>query len=93
MDKRHALSVAVGGSCNLDINLRMFDILGRLALGGLWLLLSLRFVDLSNQEISPGRKTEVKEAIIGELRERANAIKSLLSNNPTLFLPIKTVRR
>ena len=89
VDKRHALSVAVGGSCNLDINLRMFDILGRLALGGLWLLLSLRFVDLSNQEINSGQKAEMKEAIIGELRNRANAIKDLLSNNPTLFLPIK----
>ena len=89
VDKRHALSVAVGGSCNLDINLRMFDILGRLALGGLWLFLSLRFVDLSNQEIDLGQKAEMQEAIIGELRNRANAIKDLLSNNPTLFLPIK----
>ena len=89
VDKRHALSVAVGGSCNLDINLRMFDILGRLALGGLWLLLSLRFVDLSNQEIDSDQKAEMKEEIIGELRNRTNAIKDLLSNNPTLFLPIK----
>lgn len=89
VDKRHALSVAVGGSCNLDINLRMFDILGRLALGGLWLLISLRFVDLSNQEIDSDQKAEMKEEIIGELRNRTNAIKDLLSNNPTLFLPIK----
>ncbi len=89
VDKRHALSVAVGGSCNLDINLRMFDILGRLALGGLWLFLSLRLIGLSNQEMNSGQKAEMKEVIIGELRNRANAIKDMLSNNPTLFLPIK----
>ena len=89
VDKRHALSVAVGGSCNLDINLRMFDILGRLALGGLWLFFSLPLVDLSNQEIDSGQKAEMKEEIIEELRNRTNAIKDLLSNNPTLFLPIK----
>ena len=67
----------------------MFDILGRLALGGLWLFLSLRFLDLSNQEMNSGQKAEMKEAIIGELRNRIQAIKHLLSNNPTLFLPIK----
>ncbi len=89
VDKRHALSAAVGGSCDLDINLRMFDILGRLALGGLWLFFSLRLVDLSSQETDSEQKAETKEALIEELRNRANAIKDLLSNNPTLLLPIK----
>ena len=89
VDKRHALSVAVGGSCDLDINLRMFDLLGRLSLGGLWLFFSLRLVGLSNQEMDSGQEAEMKEALIGELRDRAEAIKDLLSNNPTLFLPIK----
>ena len=82
-DKRHALSV---GLCDLDINLRMFEVLGRLALGGLWSYWLLE--SLSRQESDDLQKTE-KERIIGEFREYVRAVKSLLSNNPTLFLPRK----
>ena len=86
VDKRHALSVAVGGSCELDINLRMFDVLGRLALGGLW---AFRFLEsLSRQESDSGQETE-RERLIRDFREYVRAVKCLLSNNPALFLPIK----
>ncbi len=86
VDKRHALSVAVRGSCELDINLRMFDVLGRLALGGLW---AFRFLEsLSRQESDSGQETE-RERLIREFREYVRAVKCLLSNNPALFLPIK----
>ena len=85
-DKRHALSVAVRGSCELDINLRMFDILGRLALGGLW---TFRFLEsLSRQESDSGQEAE-RERLIEEFRGYVRAVKCLLSNNPALFLPIK----
>ena len=86
VDKRNALSVAVRGACDLDINLRMFDVLGRLALGGLW---AVRFLEsLSRQESDSGQEVE-RERIIGELREYVGAVKCLLSNNPSLFLPRK----
>lgn len=86
VDKRHALSVAVRGSCDLDINLRMFDILGRLALGGLW---TFRYLEsLSRQESDSVQEAE-KARLIEEFREYVRAVKCLLSNNPALFLPIK----
>ena len=81
VDKQHALSVAVGGSCNLDINLRMFDILGRLALGGLWTHYLLSCL-LENE-------ASVKEEIAEKLKYYATAVKHLIFNNPTLLLPIK----
>lgn len=81
VDKRHALSVAVGGSCDLDINLRMFDILGRLAIGGLWTyhLLS-RFLE---------NEAGIREKTTEALKYYATAIKHLIFNNPTLLLPLK----
>jgi hypothetical protein len=36
--KLHALSSAVRGSCSLDINLKLFDLLGRVAIDGIWAL-------------------------------------------------------
>ena len=81
VDKQHALSVAVGGSCNLDINLRMFDILGRLALGGLWTHYLLSCL-LENE-------ASVKEEITEKLKYYATAVRHLIFNNPTLLLPIK----
>ena len=81
VDRRHALSVAVGGSCNLDINLRMFDILGRLALGGLWTYYLL----ICRLESEAGIREEITE----RLKYYATALKHLIFNNPTLLLPIK----
>ncbi|MBW2605312.1 MAG: hypothetical protein JRE28_13540 [Deltaproteobacteria bacterium] len=79
--KRHALSVAVQPSCNLDVNLKMFDVLGRLAIGGIWAY-------WSTQRISKD-EAEVLEKMWEEVQSISNAIKQLISNNPTLLLPIK----
>lgn len=81
VDRRHALSVAVGGSCDLDINLRMFDVLGRLALDGLWMYWQLSH--LLEQEAG------IREEITEKLTYYATAVKHLIFNNPTLLLPIK----
>src|SRR3546814_18269017 len=40
-DVRHALSSAVGSSASLDVNLKLFELVGRLALRGLWMVLQL----------------------------------------------------
>ena len=81
VDKRHALSVAVGGPCDLDINLRMFDILSRLALNGLWAHWQLSHL--------PEQDGGMGEKIVEELRYYTIAIKHLIFNNPTLLLPVK----
>ena len=38
---RHALSSAVGSPASLDVNLKLFDMIGRLAMRGLWLIWEL----------------------------------------------------
>ena len=81
VDRQHALSVAGRGSCDLDINLRMFDILGRLALDGLWTYCQL--CSLLEKE------DDIRENIPEKLKYYATAVKHLIFNNPALLLPIK----
>lgn len=79
--KLHALSNAVQASCHLDVNLKLFDILGRLSLGGIWAHWSALRCDKRKMDI---RRKFANTAFICSL-----AIKKLISNNPTLLLPIK----
>jgi len=76
----HALSAAVQGGSPIDANLRMFDLLGRLALAGLWSYSALLQVD------SEGAASETLRA---EAAGAAAAVKFLVSNNPTLYTPAK----
>ena len=77
--KKHALSIAVHPSNGLDVNLKLFDLLGRLALNGIWAF--------------SGIKNETDENTKHSLREIfhviSSAIKQLILNNPALLLPIK----
>jgi hypothetical protein len=77
--KRHALSVAVHPSNSLDINLKMFDVLGRLALSGVWAYSGSR-----NESDSA-----VSQSLLQVFQAISEAIKQLVLNNPTLLLPIK----
>ena len=79
--KRHALSAAVQASCNLDVNLKLFDVLGRLAIGGIWAYWSTQHVG--------DDETEILDQMWGEVQSFSVAVKQLISNNPTLLLPIK----
>lgn len=77
-DKLHALSSAVHGSCSLDVNLKIFDLLGRLGMDGIWVYWeALRFSE------------EQKEAGLRQLQMHGESVKALISNNPALFLPAK----
>lgn len=80
-EKLHAVSSAVHGSCSLDINLKLFDLLGRLGTDGIWAYWgSLR----CSQE-----EAEHKRKMLDEAWMYAESIKSLISNNPALLLPAK----
>lgn len=79
--KRDALSAAVRASCSLDVNLKLFDVLGRLSMGGIWAYWWA-------QRLSEG-EGEIREQLWNEVRSCSVAAKQLISNNPTLFLPIK----
>ena len=79
--KLHAVSNAVHGSCSLDINLKLFDLLGRLGTEGLWAYWgALRCSD---------EDTEIREASLKQVQMYAEAIRSLIENNPVLVLPAK----
>lgn len=81
VSKRHALSHAIHPSCSLDVNLKLFDILGRLSMEGIWIYWDL------------GQMEEGEPQVLEELRESITnisvAIKQLVINNSALFLPIK----
>ena len=80
-DKLHAVSSAVNSSCSLDINLKLFELLGRLGTDGIWAYWSaLRCSD---------EEKEFREASLNETQMYAAAIRSLISNNPVLLLPAK----
>lgn len=80
IDKQDGLSFAVRSSCNVDVNLKLFDVLSRLTMAGLWSIWGSQVND-KNSELKKQYKNEVDVAL--------HAIKILISNNPTLFLPLK----
>ena len=77
--KRHGLSTSVHSSSKLDINLKLFEVLGRLAIAGIWTW---------NFEISQGDE-ERQKCNAQEIEVLSEHLKLLIRNNPTLFLPIK----
>jgi hypothetical protein len=80
-NKLHAVSSAMRGACSLDINLKIFDLLGRLGADGIWAYWGA--MRCSDEE------KDLKEARLTEARMYAEAVKALISNNPTLLLPAK----
>ncbi len=79
--KKHSISNAVRGNCKFDVSLRLFDILSRLSVKGIWLSNEIR-----NQPSEDDRKTE---ELISSLHQTFEAIKQLIVNNPVLMAPIK----
>lgn len=76
----HALSSAVRAADRVDINLRMFDVLGRLAIDGLWAYWGVHRADTD---------ADRAELCMQEAKQRANALAEMVRNNPALLLPIK----
>lgn len=76
-DKQHALSTAVNSSNSIDVNLKLFDTLGRVSLAGIWVFWIATKVKSDNLPFSE------------LLREYQEAVKKLFVNNPILFSPCK----
>ena len=80
-DKQHALSSAVDSSNSIDVNLKLFDVLGRISLGGIWLLwFSSRLKNEATQE---------RFAVNKVIHEYQESVKKLIVNNPILYSPYK----
>ena len=80
-NKRHAVSFAVRGSCSLDVNLKVFDLLGRLGVDALWAFWGM-------QRCAEDEST-TREKMLSEMQKCLEAIKALINNNPALLLPVK----
>ena len=78
----HGLASAVPSRSSLDVNLKLFDILGRIGTRGLWYLQSLQFADTEKDK---ERETAVRTA----LDSTARLLADMLLNNPILWTPIK----
>ncbi|WP_320008344.1 hypothetical protein [Maridesulfovibrio sp.] len=78
---KHGMSKTVGLPCKVAVNFRMFDVLSRMAMHGLW------FVFFSNQ-LTQGYDDMI-EILREKLRAQYSALKQLIVNNPTLCSPFK----
>ena len=78
VERRNALSTAVASRSALDVNLKLFEMLGRLAMTGHWIVWA---ASLGGGPIDP--------AMLTMLDEMVKAGMQLIRNNPALFLPIQ----
>ena len=79
-EKRHALSAAVHTASPLDVNLKLFDIMGRIALHGLWLV----WADDRSGDL-PTLHERRRDPRIGML---AHKLCALIAANPALLTPV-----
>lgn len=78
-DNLYALSNAINPSCKVDVNLKIFDVLGRLSLTGLWLGWHLQQI--------PANNTELREQVTSSIYQYQHGLKQLIDNNPMLMTP------
>ena len=76
------LASAVPSHASLDINLRLFDIVGRVGARGLWLLRALQCLD-------PKERADDRKLIREHIDRTAELLANILRNNPILCTPIK----
>ena len=78
----HGLSAAVPSHASLDVNLRLFDLVGRIGSRGLWLLNSA-------ERLGQDGKEEDEEQVGLAVQRTAQLLADIIANNPILFTPIK----
>lgn len=82
-DKLYALSTAVFPSCAVDVNLKLFDILGRVALSGIWSYWYLHRIPNTEEN------SELINKAIDQYKKHQEVLVQLIVNNPALFTPYK----
>jgi len=78
----HGLTSAVPSQASLDINLRLFDVLGRVGTRGLWQLHAFHVLECNG-------RSEEAEAIREQMHGTALLLADMINNNPILCTPIK----
>jgi len=87
VELKYALSHAVHSPCPIDVNIKLFDVLGRLSMKGHWILDSLQQSYLAEPPIDGENKEQ--EVLRLRLREITRSINLLVVNNPILLSPYK----
>jgi hypothetical protein len=78
-NKLHGLSTAVRGSCSLDVNLKLFDLVGRVGVTGLWAFWTATRVAED--------RVEERLQFLEQAARLGHTAKAMIANNPTLLLP------
>lgn len=84
---KYALSHAVHSPCSIDVNIKLFDMLGRLSVKGHWVLDSLTKSYAEN--LPTDGENEEQENLRLRLTEITRSISLLAVNNPILLSPYK----
>ena len=78
----HGLTSAVPSHASLDVNLRLFDLVGRVGMRGLWQLHVASRLDR-------GDDAQERALVQGALEGTAQLLTDMIQNNPILYTPIK----
>jgi len=84
VEKLHAISMATESPAPVDVNVKVFDLFGRLALRGLW-----RLWLLDGENPLPIAKKDWDNE---EMRSLAQRLVHLIRNNPVLLSPIQDIQ-
>ena len=93
-DVRHALSSAVDSHASLDVNLKLFELVGRLSLRGLWLVWQLAPsngpVVLSNDYLQtlPSTMADTTKTTVERIDRLCQQLMQMVGNNRALLSPI-----
>ena len=87
VELKYAISHAVQSPCSIDVNIKLFDALGRLSVKGHWVLerLSKTYTSLPDNDV----ESEEQDVLRKRLSTITSAIKRLIINNPILITPYK----
>ncbi|UXN71229.1 hypothetical protein N8A98_08645 [Devosia neptuniae] len=91
---RHALSSAVRSHSAVDVNLKLFEVVGRLALRGLWLVWELApssgptVLTDDYLRAHPAAPAEITRATIDRIDALCSQLAQIVSNNRALLSPI-----
>lgn len=81
VDTQHAISSAIHSMSAVDVNLKLFDMVGRIGLRGLWLVWMANDFAKAPQLVADGEDAQV-------IDELALQLVALIRNNPALLTPI-----
>lgn len=86
---RHGLSTAIESHASIDINLKLFDLVGRVALRGLWLVWQASTSDLPTVLLeAPDNTPPTTAEALERIDRMCGQLVEIISNNRALFSPV-----